>query len=96
MKKTAKSKSSTTAKPVEFHIDMPHAKTVSLAGSFNNWNPSQGTMRHNGDGLWWFATELAPGRYEYRYVVDGQWVDDPSALEFVPNSHGSHNAVLVI
>jgi hypothetical protein len=39
---------------------------------------------------------LPPGRYEYRLVVDGAWVDDPTAMEFVGNPHGGRNAVVVV
>ncbi len=45
----------------------------------------------------WKATvALPPGRYEYRFVVDGQWISDPNAKESVGNSFGSTNAVVVI
>jgi hypothetical protein len=39
---------------------------------------------------------LSPGRYEYRFVVNGEWVDDPKAKASVPNPHGGRNAVLVV
>jgi hypothetical protein len=43
---------------------------------------------------WYRALKLSPGRYEYRFVVNGEWVDDHKAKEFVPNPHGGLNAVL--
>lgn len=49
-----------------------------------------------GDGKWAKELALPPGRYEYRFVVDGQWVDDPAAKESVPNPVGGFNAVLVV
>jgi hypothetical protein len=39
---------------------------------------------------------LPAGRYEYRFVVDGQWMSDPSAREYVQNTFGSTNCVLVV
>jgi hypothetical protein len=48
------------------------------------------------DGKWAKELALPPGRYEYRFVVDGQWVDDPAATELIPNSFGTANAVLVV
>lgn len=39
---------------------------------------------------------LAPDRYEYRFVVDAEWVNDPFATEQVSNPHGSFNSVLVV
>jgi hypothetical protein len=48
------------------------------------------------DGKWAKELALPPGRYEYRFVVDGQWMDDPAATELIPNSYGTANAVLVV
>lgn len=49
-----------------------------------------------GNGRWVKELTLPPGRYEYRFVIDGQWVDDPKATEFVSNPHGGQNAVLIV
>jgi hypothetical protein len=45
---------------------------------------------------WTKGLSLSPGRYEYRFVVNGEWVDDPKAKAFVPNSRGGRNAVLEV
>src|SRR5713101_3675951 len=74
----------------------PGAKEVCIAGSFNDWHPAATPMVSLGDGKWAKELTLPAGRYEYRFVVDGQWVDDPNAKESVPNPHGSVNAVLVV
>jgi len=79
---------------VEFNH--PSANEVCIAGSFNNWQPSATPMIRTGEGKWVKELALAPGRYEYRFVVDGQWVDDPAAKETIPNSYGGFNAVLVV
>jgi 1,4-alpha-glucan branching enzyme len=84
------------AKPLEFRLQMPDAKTVAVAGSFNNWDPGRGLMNRDNNGEWRLTVSLPPGRYEYRFVVDGQWTDDPNAKDFVPNVHGSANAVVVV
>ena len=47
-------------------------------------------------GAWTTTVWLPAGRYEYRFVVDGQWISDPSARESVPNTFGSTNSVLVV
>ena len=47
-----------------------------------------------GGGKWAKELSLAPGRYEYRFVVDGKWIDDPKAKAYMPNSSGGRNAVL--
>ena len=48
------------------------------------------------DGKWAKELTLPPGRYEYRFVVDGQWVDDPAAKETLPNPFAGFNAVLIV
>ena len=47
-------------------------------------------------GTWKATVWLPAGRYEYRFVVDGQWISDPSARECVQNTFGSTNSVLVV
>jgi len=70
------------------------AQSVAVAGSFNSWQPEQVTA--SGDGNWIKELTIAPGRYEYLFVVDGQWVTDPNAREHTPNPFGGLNSVLVI
>ena len=72
------------------------AQEVCIAGSFNDWHPSVTRMIRLRDGKWAKELALPPGRYEYRFVVDGQWVDDPAATELVPNPFGTANAVLEV
>ena len=74
----------------------PQANEVCIAGSFNDWHPSVTPMIHLDDGKWVKELDLPPGRYEYRFVVDGRWIDDPAANETVPNPHGGVNAVLLV
>ncbi len=74
----------------------PTAQEVGIAGSFNDWHPNVTPMIRLNDGKWAKELALPPGRYEYRFVVDGEWVDDPSARELIPNSYGTANAVLVV
>lgn len=77
-------------------ITWPGAQEVSIAGSFNDWHPNVTPMIRLSDGKWAKELSLAPGRYEYRFVVDGEWVDDPAAAELIPNPFGSANAVLEV
>ena len=79
---------------VQFKIAvMSQAKSVSVAGTFNDWKPEKAPLKKNGEA-WKRTIALPRGRYEYRFVVDGQWVTDPSAKESVPNPFGSANSVL--
>jgi 1,4-alpha-glucan branching enzyme len=83
-------------KPVEFSLGQPHARSVAVAGSFNNWDATRTPMLPASDGLWKTTVWLPAGRYEYRFIVDGSWMSDPSARESVQNTFGSTNSVLVI
>lgn len=57
-----------------------HSETAAhifLAGSFNGWDPAETPMMRGKDGHWSVEVELAPGRYEYKFVVDGEWCCEP-------------------
>lgn len=82
--------------PVSFLYTNPKAKTVCLAGSFNNWKPEPKTLHTSGAGNWWKETALAPGTYEYCLIVDGQWMPDPQAHESVPNPFGGRNSIVTV
>lgn len=82
-------------KPIEFVLQMPQATSAAVAGSFNGWDPKRTPLRKEAKGGWKATLWLPPGRYEYRFVVDGnQWLSDPAAKESVPNQFGSTNSVL--
>jgi 1,4-alpha-glucan branching enzyme len=80
--------------PVHFEFKDSKATTVCLAGTFNNWQSDRKTLHTSGVGHWWKETALAPGTYEYCFVVDGKWMPDPLAKESVPNPFGGRNSVL--
>jgi 1,4-alpha-glucan branching enzyme len=79
---------------VRLELSKPGAQSVAIAGSFNSWQPEQ--AKTTGNGGWVKELTIAPGRYEYMFVVDGQWMADPNAKEFAPNPFGGQNSVLVI
>lgn len=83
-------------KPVDFNLTMPQAHSVALAGSFNNWDVNRTPMRKDQAGEWKTTIWLPKGRYEYRFVVDGQWVSDPKAEGDVRNPFGTSNSVLIV
>ena len=106
-KSTRKAKAS-AAKPAPSQIDgvnrgrvslklvKPGAKRVCVAGSFNEWKPEATPLTPAGDGCWSGDLTIKPGRHEYLFVVDGQWVPDPNAKESVSNPYGGRNSVLVV
>ena len=87
----------TPPKPkVVLELVNPAAKQVAVAGSFNNWQPERTPLKATGNGRWLGDLKVAPGRYEYLFVVDGQWLPDPNARESVQNPFGGRNSVLTV
>jgi 1,4-alpha-glucan branching enzyme len=74
----------------------PSASKVCVAGSFNGWKPDATPLSRTANGQWVGDLAVKPGRHEYLFVVDGQWLPDPKAQETVPNPFGGRNSVLVV
>jgi 5'-AMP-activated protein kinase regulatory beta subunit len=79
---------------LEFYA--PQAREVFVAGSFNNWQKTTTALQLCGPGLWGRDLMLAPGQYEYLFLVDGQWRVDPEAKDYVPNPFGGVNSLMKI
>ncbi|MCC5821940.1 MAG: AAA family ATPase [Phycisphaerales bacterium] len=72
-------------------------RSVAVAGSFNEWNPSQGGMTKRSElGIFEWRAELPPGRYEYRLVIDGVWQCDPYNPARIDNGLGGENNLAVV
>jgi 1,4-alpha-glucan branching enzyme len=76
-----------------FHFNAPAAMSVQLVGDFTHWQSRPINLQKGPDGIWRTTVELAPGRHHYRFMVDGEWRDDPECTLQVPNPFGSRNAV---
>jgi len=91
---------SSTTKTRPAHVSLeyvqPQAKAVYVAGSFNQWKPEQTPLVKKGNGRWVGDVAVLPGKYEYLFVVDGQWLPDPNARETVQNPFGGQNSVLTV
>jgi 1,4-alpha-glucan branching enzyme len=81
---------------VTFSFVAPTAQSVQVAGDFTGWQDAPVPLKKQKSGLWKAAVSLAPGRYEYRLLVDGQWCDDPECKIRQPNQHGGENCVCVV
>lgn len=68
----------------------PHARLVTLAGSFNDWNPITLPCWWE-EGHWVCKVNLDPGKYEYKFVVDGVWIPDPANGKL--SEDANHNSV---
>ena len=82
--------------PVRFEFAHPTARTVSVAGTFNEWHPTTKSMLRSKNGHWLKEAFLPPGNYEYCLVVDGQWMPDPLVKETVANPFGGRNSILKV
>ncbi|MGO8930021.1 MAG: glycogen-binding domain-containing protein [Limisphaerales bacterium] len=81
---------------MSFALLEPDAKQVALCGEFNGWSPDATPMNWKAGGRWETVLALAPGRYQYKLIVDGEWIVDPAAQKNVPNEHGSLNSVIEV
>lgn len=83
-------------KKVVFEYYAPQALGIHLAGTFNDWNLEACVLKKDSAGKWKVLLPLLPGRYEYRYLVDGVWENDQRLVECVPNAFGSWNCVVTV
>ncbi|MBU3947991.1 MAG: glycogen-binding domain-containing protein [Proteobacteria bacterium] len=81
---------------ITFIIEAHKAKNVSLMGDFNNWNEKKHPMKKENSDVWKKTIFLNPGRYEYRFLVDGQWQKDPDNDQLCQNNFGTYNNYIVI
>lgn len=72
------------------------ADSIFLVGDFNDWNRSSHPLKQDNNGRWTITVDLERGRsYQFRYLADGEWMNDNAADAFVANRYGSHNFVVV-
>jgi chromosome partitioning protein len=78
----------------------PTAGDVRIAGDFNGWIPDKGVRSVidsvSGARVWTKVLQLPPGTYQYRYVVDGEWKEDPSNANTTAGPSGRVNSILVV
>lgn len=90
-------------RPTEFTVYALEAKTVSVAGTFNDWRIDANPLTRDTEGTWRTSLALAPGRYEYKFIIDGQWCCEPGPDGMydgrggcVCNEYGTINRVLEV
>ncbi|GEM_PF-533151 len=72
----------------------PETKKVYLVGDFNEWDTQSESMTKR-KGQFSKTMRLAPGQYQYKFVVDGEWKVDPAA-PLVRSGLGSTNNVITV
>ncbi len=81
----------------EFQVAAPSADTVHLVGDFNGWRIDESSrLWGKGRGSWCKRILLKPGRYRYKFVVDGKWVPDPINNLAEPNPYGGIDSIVEI
>jgi len=79
---------------VTFEYFDPSATVVTVVGDFNKWDLKARPLKRDAGGLWKVTRRLAPGRYQYKFVINGErWEEDPLNLHRVQNEYGSFNSV---
>lgn len=95
-----KTPSTKTAKPklkrkrVTLAFKAEPGSEVFVAGTFNNWNPSEKKMKETADGEFSIQLMLPSGEHEYKIISNGRWLPDPNAVGWSPNPFGSFNSVI--
>jgi chromosome partitioning protein len=81
---------------ITFSIRAPEAKEVYVAGDFNHWHLDDNSRMKQENGAWMRTMKLTPGRYHYRFVVDGEWVEDPNNPVREKNPYGDMDSLMEI
>ena len=83
-------------KPVNFYCAAPGAKSVSLVGDFNDWDPTSAPMRQQVDGWWFLQVPLTHGHHQYRFLVDGKSMLDPRAAGIAHNERNEEVSLVAV
>jgi 1,4-alpha-glucan branching enzyme len=83
-------------KRVTFKFSDSGASHVYIAGSFNSWDPSVRPLKKDAKGTWKTSITLPQGVYQYLFIVDGNWMEDPLSSHKEMNEFGSFNSVVVV
>lgn len=87
-----------TEEGVRFSVFSTKVKQVTIAGEFNNWSMTADPLYdREGTGMWTILLPLPPGRYEYKFVIDGEkWIPDPGNQDAVDDGFGGVNSVVIV
>lgn len=81
---------------VIFSVFAPDAKDVYIAGEFNNWKLEDSGRMFKNNGTWSKKMNLSSGKYRYRFVIDGNWVEDSANPLKEVNPYGSVDSLIEI
>ena len=96
-KPAAKKSAKPAKKAATFTVHAEKGKAVYLAGSFNEWSTTAKKMAYKAkEGIYAATVQLAPGEYQYKFVIDGTWCADPENVNAVKNDQGTFNSVITV
>jgi len=84
------------ATPASFSIAAPAARQVFLAGEMTDWDAGKVAMQRDRNGTWHTALDLEPGQWLYKFVVDGQWVQDPATPDHDADGQGGQHSFVFV
>ncbi len=84
------------AEPTAFTLVAPDAKQVFVAGEMTDWDDGKKAMTRGPDGTWRATLDLEPGQWIYKYVVDGQWVQDPATPDHDADGRGGQHSFVFV
>lgn len=79
---------------VSFSLADSTARSVGVAGSFNDWHPERLPLRRTSPRRWEGSTRLPAGWYYYKFVVDGRWLPDPANPRRINDGGEGFNSIL--
>lgn len=82
------------SRKITFKYRNSEASEVKLAGDFNDWDPQ--TMTKKGKQDWLINMRLAPGKYNYKFIVDGSWTKDPRNAKSQTDNYGSEHSIIEV
>jgi len=88
-------KSEKINKTISFNPEGKNYKSVQIAGEMNGWNPATGNLEFK-DGIWKISKYHTPGKYQYRLVLDGKWMCDPTNKDSINNNSGGYNSFFTV
>lgn len=87
-----------TQKPRDVTIqttDFQSVKNIIISGTFNDWNETQDSLQKTENG-WSIHLQLKPGVYMYKFIVDGEWTEDPTNPDKVLSEFDNYNSILLV
>jgi 1,4-alpha-glucan branching enzyme len=85
-----------TLRAVNFICQAPHAKSVSVVGDFNGWDPKANPMKQTPDRAWLLSVEFKQGHHRYAFLIDGVLILDPHAQGVTRNDKGDRVSLVSV